>query len=181
MSILTRLKMVFTHGSELEEFAEQEKKRRIEKETEAKKFNLRLCEKHQQESQHSIYSEHNCDYCILLRINEEIKKKHEKEKSDFNNNKRTPAVENNKPVGEDTITNECPIHIKYLNDLLGQEFVYARNSGDVGIKITQDNPFSTEIVVYTLPNKLSLCRMVIDAKKIHIAKDLFTNSYGVIS
>lgn len=65
--LLLRLKWALTAD---QDFLEQVRVRRVareEAEREARKHHLNLCAKHQQEQNHSHYSEKNCDYCKLLK------------------------------------------------------------------------------------------------------------------
>lgn len=66
MSLFAKLKLIFTYGPELEsilkgicaEKREQERLRNINR--------LNLCFNHRQESNHSHYSDGNCDHCRAL-------------------------------------------------------------------------------------------------------------------
>jgi hypothetical protein len=63
MNLFKKLKLVFTHGDELEALLESQRIQRVEAEWNAKRYHLKLCFKHQQESLRSHYAEQNCDYC----------------------------------------------------------------------------------------------------------------------
>jgi len=65
MNIFTKLKLVFTYGSELEEVLKEKRVANWEAERIARQNNLKLCIKH--ESWGSIYSENNCDHCKVLK------------------------------------------------------------------------------------------------------------------
>jgi hypothetical protein len=66
MSILSKIKLLFTYGPELEEMVKKARKEQEERISFERMHNLKLCRKHRQESPHSEYAESNCDYCKLL-------------------------------------------------------------------------------------------------------------------
>ncbi len=63
--MFNKLFLLFTYGSELEQVLKDIRWKKQIAENERKRDHLHLCSKHQQEENHSQYSEHNCDYCIL--------------------------------------------------------------------------------------------------------------------
>jgi hypothetical protein len=63
MKLFKKLKLVFTHGAELEALLESQRIQKAVAEREASKYHLKLCFKHQQEAFRSHYAEQNCDYC----------------------------------------------------------------------------------------------------------------------
>jgi len=65
--MLKRLKLLFTYGPELDQVLTQLRKANEEREREQNRHRLDLCFKHRQEPKRSHFSEHNCDYCKLLR------------------------------------------------------------------------------------------------------------------
>lgn len=62
-----KLKLLFTYGTELEQVLIELRRKNEDKEREAKRYYLNLCAKHQPCSPGSIYAEHNCDHCALLK------------------------------------------------------------------------------------------------------------------
>lgn len=70
MSFLARVRLVFTHGKELEFLLNVIRRDKEHAEWKARQHHLHLCVQHQQERNRSHYSEKNCDYCKLLaRVN----------------------------------------------------------------------------------------------------------------
>lgn len=67
-----KLKLVFSYGSEIEDILRDAHNVKAEKMRKQKANYLHLCFSHQQEENHSHYSEHNCDYCKLLKRNEKL-------------------------------------------------------------------------------------------------------------
>lgn len=67
MGLFSKIKLLFTHGDELEEMVNAVRREAILNERDLLKDNLHLCLAHKQEVNHSIYGEHNCDYCKLLK------------------------------------------------------------------------------------------------------------------
>lgn len=66
-----RLIYVFRCGPELAELLAHKEEEIRQRDYAATKDNLNLCFKHQQERNHSHFSEHNCDYCkLLMRMND---------------------------------------------------------------------------------------------------------------
>lgn len=68
MSFFKRLRLVFSYGPEIEEMLKAARKEREVQKMWEDRQRLKLCYKHRQEPNHSHYSEHNCDYCCLLKI-----------------------------------------------------------------------------------------------------------------
>lgn len=71
---ISKLIIVFKYKGELEEILKDIRKKQEAKDREDDLNRLKLCFKHRQEKNHSRFSEHNCDYCNLLKKNEELKK-----------------------------------------------------------------------------------------------------------
>jgi hypothetical protein len=67
MKWLNRLKLVFTYGEELDQVLIEKRRLKEEQIREEQKYHLNLCKKHQQESNHSHFSENNCHFCQLLK------------------------------------------------------------------------------------------------------------------
>lgn len=63
---LAKLHLVFRYGPELSEMLSKERLANRQKEMDRKRTHLNLCYEHQQESNHSHFSEHNCHHCQLL-------------------------------------------------------------------------------------------------------------------
>ncbi len=63
---LRRMKLVFTHGKELDTIVEELREKSDERERKAKQHRLQLCIKHQPSSPCSHYAEYNCSSCKLL-------------------------------------------------------------------------------------------------------------------
>ncbi len=68
---LSRIKLVFTHGEELDTLVKELREESDEQERNAKQHRLQLCFDHQPSSPGSHYAKHNCDHCKLL---EQVKK-----------------------------------------------------------------------------------------------------------
>lgn len=68
MNILKKLNLIFTYGNELEQVLKDVKKKKEDEAFKACANHLNLCLKHQQERNHSHFSEKNCDYCKLLKL-----------------------------------------------------------------------------------------------------------------
>lgn len=62
-----KVALIFTYGEEIEQVLIDKRNEMEDEEREARKHNLNLCLKHQQEQYHSHYAEHNCDYCIAMK------------------------------------------------------------------------------------------------------------------
>lgn len=69
MSMFGKLKLLFSYNDQLEELLVKMKRDKENKERDARRHHLDLCLKHKQERNHSHFSEHNCDYCKLLKEN----------------------------------------------------------------------------------------------------------------
>lgn len=67
MSLIKKLIFVFKHGKDIEALIRKEAAEREHAVLEARKDNLYLCFRHQQEWERSVYSEKNCDHCKLQR------------------------------------------------------------------------------------------------------------------
>jgi len=67
MGVINRLKLLFAYGPELEQILKDMRSKMAIQEQEIEKHHLSLCLKHQQEANHSRFSESNCDYCRLLK------------------------------------------------------------------------------------------------------------------
>tara|TARA_R110000822_G_scaffold289060_1_gene410334 strand:+ start:230 stop:460 length:231 start_codon:yes stop_codon:yes gene_type:complete len=67
INFIKKIKLVFTYNNELEDLLKSQRIQKLEKEREAKRYNLHLCFDHKQESQQSHYSKNNCDYCKVLK------------------------------------------------------------------------------------------------------------------
>lgn len=66
MKLFSKLKFLFSHGDEIENLLEKEKKGVRRHQWEPNKLRLKLCLDHKQEANQSHYSSHNCDHCKLL-------------------------------------------------------------------------------------------------------------------
>jgi hypothetical protein len=68
--LFKKLRFVLTYGPEIDSVLTRERisiqAGHTERERERKRHHLNLCTKHQQEGNHSHFSEHNCDHCKLL-------------------------------------------------------------------------------------------------------------------
>lgn len=65
MGLISKLRLLFAYGPELEIFLKHIREERAEKDRRARLHHLNLCVKHQQESNRSHYTEKNCHYCQL--------------------------------------------------------------------------------------------------------------------
>ena len=65
MNIYQKIKLIFTYSGELEQVVSDMRQKVEDEERLTRAHNLNLCYKHRQESSHSHYSPHNCDYCKL--------------------------------------------------------------------------------------------------------------------
>lgn len=70
-----KLSLVFFYGDEIEEVLKQRRKEKEIAEYLKKQNYLNLCERHQQASPGSHYSENNCHYCIEKKKIEAFKKR----------------------------------------------------------------------------------------------------------
>lgn len=66
LKLLTRLKLLATHGEELDFVVDKIRRERQAAERTANLNKLSLCLEHQQRSPGTHYSPENCDYCKLL-------------------------------------------------------------------------------------------------------------------
>jgi hypothetical protein len=65
--IFKRIWLALTYGPELDVVAKKIREEKEKRQKELERHHLKLCFKHQQEKRYSHFSEHNCDYCKLLK------------------------------------------------------------------------------------------------------------------
>lgn len=74
-NFFSRLMLVLNYGSEIDDILREAHNEKAKEKAIQESKKLDLCFDHQQRSVGSHYSEHNCDYCRLLKEKEELERK----------------------------------------------------------------------------------------------------------